>query len=66
MNRTKRKWTSIWYLEKSMPTQSALWTSKASTVRTLQSIFSADVTRFSHTILINGPGNLAMETSALC
>lgn len=43
-----------------------LWTPEVSTMKTLQATFSADVTGLSHMILINGPGNPAMETSALC
>ena len=43
-----------------------LWNPKVSTMKTLQATFSADVTGFRHMILINGPGNPAMETSALC
>lgn len=43
-----------------------LWAPEVCIMRTLQAKFSADVTRFSHTIFINGPGNPAVETSALC
>lgn len=42
------------------------WTPKVSRMGTLQAIFSADVTGFSHMLFINGLGNPVMETSALC
>lgn len=42
-----------------------LWAPKVCIMRTLQAEFSADVTRVSHTIFINGPGNPAVETLTL-
>lgn len=43
-----------------------LWAPHIHKMGTLEAKFSADVTRSSHTILINEPGNPAVETLALC
>lgn len=52
--------------EKSVPAQATVCElTQVSMMRPLRAKFSADVAGLSHTILMNGPGNPALETSAL-